>query len=463
VKQQAGVTRELASFAVRTGYDDLPEDLVELVKLSSLNILGCCLGGYRTRLGQVHTALARELGGGSPQATIIGDGARVSAPAAAYANANLGFALDYEDMVRYIVHPGHTTVAAGLAVGEELHVSGKDYIAAVALGYEISSRIAVAVQPTAERGMQVWGEQYHPFASAVTAGQLLGLDEEQMDVAFGIAGTYSLVPSAYKYFGAVEETRPLREVKMGWGWMCLAGVMAALSARRGLRGGHGVLDGEYGFWIMHGSDQCDFARMLDGLGAEWLTRETEFKIHPSIGLNHPAYWATRQLVEEGGIAAEDIDRVRVTTLWADRVDDPAPAGEVDAQFSLPYTVAATIAGGTLGPDLYTEEKRSSSVMRHLLERIEVIPDAEADRAFFEGQRLLQSVEIALRDGRVLRREIEFPRDKPAVGRPEIERKFEELASASLDEGRRREVRQALNRLEQLEDVTELVRLLQPAG
>ena len=454
-----GATHELAAFAAETGFERLPADVVETVKIATLNILGCCLGGAQTRLGRLHVELAKEIGGSSGVATILGDGGRVSAPAAAYANASLGFALDYEDMIRYIAHPGHVTVAAGLAVGEGRRSSGRDFLAAVASGFEVCSRIAVAVQPTPERGAEVWGEQYHTFAAAATAGRLLGLDADQMEIAFGIAGAYTSVPSAYKYFGPVSETRPMREVKLGWGWNCLAGVVAALSAERGFGGGYGVLDGRHGFWIMHGSDRCDFDRMVADLGESWLTRETEFKIHPSIGINHPAYWVTSQLVEEHNVRADDVERVRVTTLWADRIGDPAPAGEVDAQFSLPYTIAASILREPLGPELYSEQKRADPVLQQLLARIEVISDPDADRLFFEEQRLLQTVEIRLTGGKVVRRPVEFPKDKPDYGKPEVGQKFEDLAAGILDTTRRGEVRAIVDRLETLKEINELIDLL----
>ena len=119
---------------------------------------------------------------------------KVSAPLAAYANGNFGFALDYEDTVLYIAHPGYITMSSGLAVGEMLGSSGKDLILSIALGFEVVARIGAAMQPTPERGKLVWGEQYHPFASAVTAGKLYGLDADALDVAFGIAGTYATVP-----------------------------------------------------------------------------------------------------------------------------------------------------------------------------------------------------------------------------------------------------------------------------
>jgi 2-methylcitrate dehydratase PrpD len=432
---------------------------VDAARLACLNIVGTCLGGFQTRIGKLHVELAKELGGGQERATVVGDGTRVSVPAAAYANANLGFALDYEDMLHYVLHPGHATVAAGLALGEDAHAGGRELLAAIVLGYEVGDRIAVAIQPTAERGAQVWGEGYHSFPAAVTAGKLLGLDEEELDVALGIAGIYSSVPSVYKYFGPVAETRPIREVKQGWGWQCLAGVMAALSVRRGFAGGHGILDGEHGYWTMVASDRCDFERLVDGLGERWMTAETEYKIHPSIGVSHPAFWATKGLVEENGIRASDVDEVVVTTLWADLLGDHAPGSAVDAQFSLPYTVAATILGKPLGPGLYLDETLADPALGDLLGRIRLVHDPTADRAFFEEQRILQAVEISLRDGGTVRREIEFPRDKPAYGRPELEAKFEALAGGVLDEAKRVRLREAIDGLAELDDVSRLGALL----
>ena len=67
--------------------------------------------------------------------------------------------------------------------------------------------------PSPERGAQVWGQQYTPFAPCIAASRLLGLDAGQTEAAMGITGTYALVPSAYKYFGIVDETRPIREAK----------------------------------------------------------------------------------------------------------------------------------------------------------------------------------------------------------------------------------------------------------
>ncbi len=450
------LTRALATFASETSFDDLPDDVIEVAKFATLNIVGCCLGGYQTRIGQLHVEIAKDYGGGVPQGTILGDGTKVSVPFAAYANGNLGFALDYEDMLFAVVHPGFATVAAGLAVGENERLTGRQLLTAVAIGYEVSTRIALSMQPSPARARRVWGQQFHPFASAAAAGRLFGLTPETMNVAFGIAATYATVPSVYKYFGPVRDTRPIREAKQGWGWVCMAGLMAADSARRGFRGGLDALDGEFGFWSMASSDRFEPARALAGLGDDWLIREIEYKIHPSIGINHPAYWATKQLVEQRDIRPDALDTLTVTTPWGNLLDDRAPAGPVDAQFSLPFTVASTVLRRPLSPALYAETAMQDPALSDLLSRIRVIHDAEADRAFYDEQRIIQTVTMTLKDGRSLEQSIEFPRDRPPYGKAELEAKFHALAADVLDEASRADVINTIGSLETLGDLSELV-------
>lgn len=425
------VTRTLARFVAQARYEDLSAAAIDAAKTALLNILGNCVAGNRTRIGALHVEMAKDMGGGRMQSTIIGDGTRVSAPVAAFANGNLGFALDYEDTIKYISHPGFITTAAGLAIGELQGSSGRELILAMALGYEVVARIGMSMQPTPERGKIVFGEQYHPFAAAVTAGKLLGLDEEQLDVAFGIAGTYSSVPSAYKYFGLVAETRPMREVKLGWGWMCMAGTMGALSAKRGFRGGHGILDGEQGFHVMAGSDRCDFERMVRGLGESWLIELTEYKGFPAIARIIPAYFATTALVETHQIKPTEVERVLVRGGHIRVVNDFSPRSAVDAQFSLPFVVVMAITQATLGPDMYSDACLQDPLVRELLGRVVLEHDAEADVIFFNEQRLRFSVTITLKSGQQVQRDIEFPRDQQRLAWPGVERKFRTLAASLL--------------------------------
>ena len=452
-------THRLAEYAVSGDYHDLPERVVEHTKTAILNILGAAIGGARTRIGKIHVGLAQATGGACNEASLIGTSGKTSVAMAAYANASLAFALDYEDVVCYCIHAGPVTIPAALAIGESRKATGRDVIIAIERGYEIGTRIGLAMQPSATRGAQVWGQQYTPFAPCVAAGRLLGLDATQMDTAFGITGTYATVPSAYKYFGTIAETRPMREAKLGWGWMALGGTYGAMSAAAGLAGGYGILDGDEGFWIMAGSDQCDHARMCEQLGETHYILETEFKVHPSIAWNHPPYVALKRLMHEVGFGADDVARVVVTGLGAERIADYAPAGAVDAMFSLPYTIATTLLGDPLVPAMYDDTRIRSQEVGALLQRIEIKPDSEAELAWFNEQRMCFDLKLTLNNGDVLEASTEFPRDKPPQGRPEIEQKFRELADAVLPQARIEEIISTVDELEDIDNVADLMALL----
>lgn len=455
------VTRELAEYSISGTFDDLPDETVRKTKLAILNILGAAIGGRGTKTGRHHINLACATGGGIADASLIGGSEKISVPMAVYANASLAFALDYEDVVRYCIHAGPVTVPAALAIAEHRRSCGRDLIIAIERGYEIGTRIGLAMQPSAERGAQVWGQQYTPFAPCIAASRLLGLSAIQTEAAMGITGTYSLVPSAYKYFGLVDETRPIREAKLGWGWMALGGVFGALSAAEGIGGGGGILDGDEGFWIMAGSDRCDFDVMTRDLGATHMIDDTMYKAHPSIAWNHPPFVAIQQLQGTHGFTADDVERVTVKGLGAARIADYAPAGEVDAMFSLPYTVALTLLGDPLTPEMYSDARRLSDPVQNLLKRVEVVEDPTTELAWFNEHRMCHEVTIQLKDGQSLHQAIEFPQDKPEIGLADLEEKFRILAQPYLTDEKIEATIKMVDELDDCEDISRLMGLLTP--
>jgi 2-methylcitrate dehydratase PrpD len=251
----------------------------------------------------------------------------------------------------------------------------------------------------------------------------------------------------------------MREVKLGWGWMSMTGVFGALSAQQGFRGGHGVLDGDEGFWIMAGSDRCEFDKMTDGLGTTYYIKETEFKIHPSIAWNHPPHTAIKKLVEEHDIKPDEVEKVLVKGLGAERIADYNPAGPVDAMFSLPYTIATTILREKLLPDMYSEEKIKHPQVQSLLKRITIQPDPQADVAWFVEHKEIFDIELVLKGGKHFKTHVEYPKDKPEFGKKEIEQKFRDLGSLSLPSHRVEQVIETVERLDQLRDISELAGLL----
>ena len=137
------IARELARFALETGWDDLPASVVKETKLILMDSIGCALGASTTDKGKMSIALARRLGGPT-ESSIIGTGGKVSRTNAAFANGELILTLDFSNIIAG-GHDGAYIIPTLLAVGESVGASGKELIAATAVGLEISARLARAV------------------------------------------------------------------------------------------------------------------------------------------------------------------------------------------------------------------------------------------------------------------------------------------------------------------------------
>lgn len=461
-----GVTRALASYAVKATYEDLPEEVVSRAKLNILNILGKALAGYVTSLAKPYINLAKGMGSGRSDSTLIGDGDRIACAPAAFVNSSLATMLDYDDTLYWsLVHPGNASLAAALAVGEIARADGKEFITSVVLGYEIAGRIALAVKPSVERWKRVYGLGYQAFAAVPPAGKLLKLDEDQMTSAFGITGTYATVPSVWKYLGT--GSRPMREVKMAWGWNCMVGVFSALAAGEGLRmlQPSNALDGEEGWWIMHGSDQCDFDKMTEGLGERYDILGTAIKPYPT------CYWifspcdAAKEALRKQKVAPDSIDEIRVKgmAVLADKLSDYEPQGLVDAQFSTQWAIAMMVLGVDPGPEWCSEERLRDPQAIEIAGKVKCEVDPDADRLWLEEGKQIATVEIAMKSGNRVSGYVEYP--KGEVANPftpeEIRQTFRRLASYVLKPKEIERILETVDELETVEDISKLAGMLYP--
>jgi 2-methylcitrate dehydratase PrpD len=340
-------------------FGDLPDEVVAQVKINTLNIIGKALAGYKVSLAVPYINLAKGMGGGNSIATLIGDGTKIACAPAAFLNSSLATMLDYDDTLHWaLVHPGNAAVSAALATGEMVNATGKDFITAVVLGYEIGGRIALAIQPTIDRMHKVWGLGNQAFAASPTAGKILGLDEDQMTSTLGITGTYSAVSSAWKYLG--EGTRPMREVKMAWGWNCMVGVFSALAAREGLRmlQPSNIFEGDESYYVMWGSDKYESEKMTEDLGTRWDILTTAIKAYSACYLIFGPCDAANKALGQERIDPNNVEKVAVKGgNWiVDRLNDSDPQGIVDAQFSTQWAMAMVVMGIPPGPDWCTEDR-----------------------------------------------------------------------------------------------------------
>lgn len=427
-----GVTRDLAYYLADIEFDQLPAPVQDRAKLVLLDGLGIALGGFGLpEYSEKFLRLAKEVGGGVRQATLIGDGDKVSLPMAAFGNAALATALDYPDHTasksgRCFTWLGALAVPAALAAVEVQGGDGKDLLSAVVAGYECAGRIQRSMDMSPQREQEVTGETISVFAAAAGAARGLRLDRDQMLSTIGMAGVQTPIPAGYKWLGDTG-LRPRKDIKQGWAWMCLAGVFAAQSARLGfeMTQDNNILDGDRGLWRMLGMDIFHEDEVTRDLGADFVLLAANSKRFPGCAVTHSAIAGAIDLVRENTIERDDIERIDVITNRATGIefDDRDPKSIQDMQFSIPYQVGAAVSGYPRGPQWYTS---GSDVARRIAANTFLSFDEECEEAYQVRRLRMSKIRISTRNGKVFETKVEragFSRTPD-----ELKSKFLEVAS-----------------------------------
>lgn len=407
------ITATVARFASRLNISDIPSNIVFKTKLHLLDAVGCGWAASRSTFGEQARLLAKVTGG-LGNASIFGGPSNFSPAAAAFANAFIINALDHDDGVEIegkgMGHPGASLVAAAMAALDSHpgKISETDLIAALVAGFEINNRLIHALQPSAESFQKAYGvAQHQAIGAAVVYGRACGFDEELMHNAIGFAATMTNVPSLHKYNW---QQRPIAALKDGVAPAAQAGVQAALMAHAGLSGSRDVLDGPQGFWRMVGSDQFDPCLLGNGLGQEWYVRYGSFKRYPACRWLATAIECAETLVEAHHWAPDDIALIRVRTFSRLAADFMVvhPKTPTDAQFSLPYTLAAILLG-IPAVEWYAEKHMRSPKLQRLAEKVTVEVDEELDRRWLSADRQPGScVQLVNRAGDAIQHSLATP-------------------------------------------------------
>lgn len=458
------VTKELVEYAVGTRYEDYPEEVIEKAKLFILDNIGCALGGSKSVIGRCLTEPFKRMGG-SPEATLIGWGTKVPCIHAAFINGSNANALDFDDTYMFvgIGHPGASNIPAALAIAEWRKASGKDIINAVLTGYDVGNRIGLAIQPTQERLSKVWGVgTWQVFNAVVAAGKVLNLNRDQMLHAFGVAGTTAPVPNTQKWGWDMAE-RPVHWVKEPTGWPCWTGTLAAILAENGFIGNRHVLDGDNGFWIMAGSDRCDYDLMTKGLGDEYVIMDyMNIKRYSACRWQHPALDCIEQIRDENNLKPSDVKEVIINAYeWVKSQEVHDPVNIVDAQFSIPYTAAMVLMGFKPGPAWYAEDNLGAPNIKDLAHKVSVVVDPDLEKIYWEKEEVTSRVDIITQTGERHTKFVDKPRGdaRNPLSNEEVEDKFRTQASYVLEEASISRAVNMIYDLEDLDNIDELMGLL----
>lgn len=440
---------QVAEWVTRVTFDDLPEDVIAATKLRILDVVGLSLAGAETPFGRSTRLAARALAPAGPS-RLLGSGERVPVPMAAFANAACAQALEYDDTHNEsIVHMSSPSVAAALALADERPIAGRDAILAIAVGSEISCRVgSVAPGQFHRLGFHPTG-LFSPFGVAYLAGRLLGLDAPAMASAAGICG--SLAAGLLECWVDGTDAKFLHS-----GWAAQSGITAASLAGYGVTGPPRILEGRLGLFASHLQDRSvhrDLGRIVEGLGDEWVSRNSSFKPYPTAHVLHPYVDALLRARERHSIAPQDVVAVEcpvapyIVPIVCEPVEEKvAPATQAHGRVSLQFTLAEALWHGRLGRHAY-EDYRDPGV-RALAQKVSYRIDPE-----YPGPgRFKGAVRITLADGRVIEEVQEFNRGsvENPMTEEELLAKFDENAGMLAPDERRR-LADAIARAETLQD------------
>jgi 2-methylcitrate dehydratase PrpD len=348
---------------------------------------------------------------------------------AALLNATASHTVEFDDIFRdggY--HPGSPTMAAALALAQDRGASLVQFQRAVIAGYEIGSRISLAIQPS---HYVYWHttSTVGTIGAAVASAMLLGCG--MVEIAHAIALASSFAGGHQQNLQGEGMAKALHP-----GHAAEAGMLAAFAAARGVTGSLDSLHGPKGFAAATSDSTGDWDAALAGVG-EWtpITRIT-IKNHGCCGHIFPALDGLEAMQAAHSFNANDIAAIDVAGYGATRsmCDRPNARTAQEARFSVQYCLAAKLVLGTVRLNAFSPEALEHSEIRRLMPKVRVTEDPDLTAAY--PRRRMARLNVTLSDGRALCHFQTVRRGDPEdpLSDADLAAKFDELTAGVLAPG-----------------------------
>lgn len=404
---------KLAEFCCEARYNQLPAPVVQVTRIQILDTIGIALPASGLD-GILQLRTWTEETGGMAHSLVWGSRLRVPVENAARLNAAMAHAWEFDDTYeRALLHASVVTIPTAFAVAELLGgVSGEKLITAVAVGSDLACRLARAGSPGVSPFIVGWDPTplYGYLSAAFVAGSLLGLSREQLVSAAGLA--YQQIAGNAQ--ASVQGTHAKR---MGPGNAAAAGVMAARLAQRGVNGVCDLLEGIKGLYKQYHGGRYSTEELLGGLGQMFAGPDIAPKPYPSCRGGHCGIDATLALRLDVCVRAEDVDRIVVhcapaelMLLGAPIEKKRLPATMVEAQFSIPWVVAAAVTDGAVKLEHFSSSALDREDLRVMAQRVHTAEDGSLVRT--DGGPGAIRVQILTRDGQSYVRQIDVAKGDP---------------------------------------------------
>jgi 2-methylcitrate dehydratase PrpD len=383
---RTGITRALARYVVGARYADVPPAVRREALRTLVNWMGCAVGGSR------HETLDAAIGAlapfaGPPQASVLGRRERLDVLHAALMNGISSHVFDFDDThLKTVIHPAGPVVSGLLALAEHRPMSGTDFLHAMILGVEVECRIGNAVYPAHyDRGWHITGTA-GVFGAAAACGRALGLTEQQMVWALGIAATQPV--GLREMFGSMTKSfHPGRAAQNG--------LTAALLASRNFTSTEVGIEGKSG-WASVLSTSRNYDEITGNLGKTYELALNTYKPFACGIVIHPTIDACIQLRNQHALTAAAIERIElgVHPLVLELTGKKTPQTGLESKFSVYFAAALAVVRGSAGMRDFSDANAKDPVLVALRDRV----TATVDPSILEHQ---VRARITLKDGRVV--------------------------------------------------------------
>ena len=420
------ITRTLARYIVSAKPSDLPASVRKEAARTLLNWVGCTLGGSRHEtVGIAISAMAPF--SGAAQASILGRKERLDILNAALINGISSHVLDYDDThSRNIIHPAGPVISAILALSEHHPVSGNEFVNALVLGVDAECRIGNSVYPKHyDVGWHITGTA-GVFGAAAASGKLLGLSEQQMLWALGLAATQPV--GLQEMFGSMTKSfHPGRAAQNG--------LTAALLASKNFTSSEQSLEAKYG-WANVVSAAHNYDDITKRLGESFEISKNTYKPFACGVVMHPTIDGCIQLRNENKLSADEIDHVdlRVHPLVMQLTSKKSPQTGLEGKFSIYHAASVALVEGAGGIEQFSDRAVRDRIIASLRDRVSTVVDS----SLHEDQ---VRIAVVTKNGRRLEKFVEHAvgsLDHPMSDK-DLEAKFTGLANGVLPPDRQRKL------------------------
>lgn len=442
------VTEELAAYVVGSKFESIPQDVKDEAKRAIFNYLGCALGGsIEPALDVAIRTLAPF--SGNATASVLGRTERFDALHAALLNGIGSHVHEYDDTIpKNIIHPSVPVASALFAYASANPVSGRDFVHAFILGFEVESRIGNAVYPAHYSAGWHITSTTGVFGAAAAVGKLLGLSTQQMVWSFGLAATQAA--GLREMFGSMAKSfQPGRAAQNGY--------TSALLAKANFDAGEQGIEGPRGFAAVTAAEY-DLRKISNDLGKDFELRYNAYKPYACGLVVHPTIDGCSQLHREFHPSPESIAgvRLRVAPLVLDLCNKSNFKRALETKYSIYHAAAIGLVRGKGGLQEFTDE----ALHDPLLEHVRKVTTAVGDESITEDQ---VHIEVVLRNGDTLTKFVEQSLGnlhKP-MNNEQLEEKFVDQAILALPRAQVDELVEQCWKIDTLTDAGDLARATAP--